>query len=48
MHTPPKLIIKDDFDMDALMVLLGKDNFGDYFELQDYKHHPAIKYPFTA
>lgn len=48
MYTPPKLIIKDDFDMDALMVLLDKDNFEDYFELQDYKHHPAIKYPFTA
>lgn len=48
MYTPPKLIIKDDFDMDVLMVLLNKDNFEDYFELQDYKHHPAIKYPFTA
>lgn len=48
IYTPPKLIIKDDFDMDALMVLLDKDNFEDYFELQNYKHHPAIKYPFTA
>lgn len=48
MYTPPKLIIKDDFDMDALMVLLDKDNFEEYFELQDYKHHSAIKYPFTA
>lgn len=48
MYTPSKLIVKDSFDMDALMVLLDKDNFEDYFELQDYKHHPAIKYPFTA
>lgn len=48
MHTPPKLIIKDNFDMDALMETLDKDNFDEYFELQDYKHHPAIKYPFTA
>lgn len=48
MYTPPKLIIKDDFDMDVLMEILDKDNFEDYFELQDYKHHPAIKYPFTA
>lgn len=48
MYTPPKLIIKDDFDMDVLMEILDKDNFEDYFELQDYKPHPAIKYPFTA
>lgn len=48
MYTPPKLIIKDDFDMDVLMEILDKDNFEEYFELQDYKHHPAIKYPFTA
>lgn len=48
MYTPPKLIIKDDFDMDILMEILNKDNFEEYFELQDYKHHPAIKYPFTA
>lgn len=48
MYTPPKLIIKDDFDMDALMEGLNKDNFEEFFELQDYKHHPAIKYPFTA
>lgn len=48
MYTPPKLIIKDNFDMDVLMETLNKDNFEEYFELQDYKHHPAIKYPFTA
>lgn len=48
MYTPPKLIIKDDFDMDVLMEGLSKDNFEEYFKLQDYKHHPAIKYPFTA
>ena len=48
MYTPPKLIIKDNFDWDILTEGLNKDNFEDYFELQDYKHHPAIKYPFTA
>ena len=48
MYTPPNLIIKDDFDWDVLMEVLDKDNFEDYFELQDYKHHPAIKYPFTT
>lgn len=44
----PKLIIKDDFDWDVLMNGLNKDNFEDYFELQNYNYHPAIKYPFTV
>lgn len=51
MYIPPKLIIKDSFNMEMLMsgfTGLNKDNFEQFFELQDYKHHPAIKYPFTA
>lgn len=48
MYNPPKLIIKDKFDWDVLMEDLNKDNFEDYFELQNYSYHPAIKYPFTV
>lgn len=47
-YNPPKLIIKDEFDWNVLMNGLNKDNFEDYFELQDYNYHPAIKYPFTV
>lgn len=44
----PKLIIKEIFNMDTLMNNLNKDNFEEYFELQNYKYHSPIKYPFTV
>ena len=47
-YNPPKLTIKEDFDIDDLMDYLDKDNFDNYFMLEDYEHHPPIKYPFTA
>ena len=47
-YNPPKLIIKDKFDWNVLMAGLNKDNFEEYFELQDYSYYPAIKYPFTV
>lgn len=47
-YNPPKLIIKDKFDWNILMDGLNKDNFEEYFELQNYNYHPAIKYLFTV
>lgn len=44
----PTLEIKDNLDFDVLNQYLNKDNFDEYFELQNYDPHPAIKYPFTA
>lgn len=44
----PSLKIKNSLDFDVLNEYLNKDNFDEYFELQNYDPHPAIKYPFTA
>lgn len=44
----PSLKIKDSLDFDVLNEYLNKDNFDEYFELQNYDSHPAIKYPFTV
>ena len=45
---PPKFIIKKDFILEDIMKNITKDNFDEYFGIEDYQHHPTIKYPFTA
>lgn len=47
-HAPPKFIIKKDFTLEDIMKNITKDNFDEFFAIEDYQHHPPIKYPFTV
>ena len=47
-YNNPTIRVSEDFDFDVLISKLDKDNFDDYFKLENYEHHPAIKYPFTV
>lgn len=47
-YAPPKFIIKKDFTLEDIMKNITKDNFDEYFGIEDYQHHPAIKFPFTV
>lgn len=45
---PPKFIFKKKLTLEDIMTNITKDNFDEYFEIQDYQYHPPIKYPFTV
>lgn len=45
---PPKFIIKKDFTLEDIMKNITKDNFDEFFGIENYQYHPAIKYPFTV
>lgn len=44
----PKFIFKKPISFIDLNCYITKDNFDEYFAIEDYQYHPAIKYPFTA
>lgn len=45
---PPQFIFKKDITLEDIMFNINKDNFDEYFGLEDYQYHPPIKYPFTV
>ena len=47
-YQPPKFIIKKDFTLEDIMKNITKDNFDEFFAIEDYQHYPPIKYPFTV
>lgn len=47
-YAPPKFIIKKDFTFEDIMKNITKDNFDEYFDIEEYQHHPVIKFPFTV
>lgn len=47
-YNPPKFIFKKELTFEDIMENITKDNFDEYFEIQNYQYHPPIKYPFTA
>lgn len=47
-YNPPKFIFKKDITLEDIMANINKDNFDEYFAIEDYQYHPAIKYPFTV
>ena len=47
-YSPPKFVVLKDFTLEDILTNITKDNFDEYFAIQDYQHHPSIKYPFTA
>lgn len=47
-YQPPKFIIKKDFTLEDIMKNITKNNFDEFFAIEDYQHYPPIKYPFTV
>ena len=47
-YQPPKFIVKKDFTLEDIMKNITKDNFDEFFAIEDYQYHPPIKYPFTV
>jgi len=45
---PPKFVILKDFTLEDITTNINKDNFSEYFDIQNYQYHPPIKYPFTS
>lgn len=47
-YDPPTFIFKKDITLEDIMYNINKDNFDEYFGLENYQYHPPIKYPFTV
>lgn len=47
-YDPPQLYFTKQITLGDIINGITKDNFNEYFELVNYKHHPPIKFPFTA
>lgn len=47
-YSVPKFVFKKKLTLNDVLKNITKDNFDEYFEVQDYQYHPPIKYPFTV
>lgn len=44
----PRFVMLQSVNIYDLMDNINKDNFDEYFAIEDYQYHPPIKYPFTV
>lgn len=47
-YKQPDFIFKKEFTLDDIMKNITKENFDEYFAVENYEYHPVIKYPFTV